>query len=49
MKEIPLTQGKIALIDDDMFDRVSYFSWCIGFNWSNYYARASTWDLREAV
>jgi len=27
MKEIPLTQGKFALIDDDMFDRVSYFKW----------------------
>ncbi len=28
MKEIALTQGKIALIDDDDFERVSQHKWC---------------------
>lgn len=27
MKEIPLTQGKVTIIDDDMINRVSYFKW----------------------
>lgn len=27
MIQIPLTKGKFALIDDEMFDRVSYFKW----------------------
>jgi hypothetical protein len=28
MKEIPLTQNKIALIDDDDYERVSKHKWC---------------------
>lgn len=32
MKEITLTRGKIALIDDEMFDRISYFKW---YTWVN--------------
>lgn len=28
MKQIPLTQGKYALIDDADFDEVSKYSWC---------------------
>lgn len=28
MKEIPLTQGKSALIDDHNFEKVSKFKWC---------------------
>lgn len=27
MMKIPLTRGLLALIDDDMYDRVSYFKW----------------------
>lgn len=27
-REIPLTQGKVALVDDDDFDRVNAFKWC---------------------
>lgn len=41
MKEIPLTQGKVALIDDDMFDRVSYFKWSADKSGKNYYARTN--------
>lgn len=28
MKEIKLTQGKVALVDDDDFERVSSIKWC---------------------
>lgn len=28
MKTIELTQGKVALVDDEDFDRVSQFKWC---------------------
>jgi AP2 domain-containing protein len=28
MKEIPLTQGKVALVDDDDYEAVSQFKWC---------------------
>jgi len=28
MKEIQLTQGKVALVDDEDFDRVNQFKWC---------------------
>jgi hypothetical protein len=28
MREIELTQGKVALIDDEDFDRVSKYKWC---------------------
>jgi hypothetical protein len=36
MKEIPLTQGKVALVDDEDFERVIQFKWHAiwdGFNW----------------
>ena len=29
MKEIPLTQGKVALVDDEDFDRVNQYKWYV--------------------
>ena len=38
MKEIPLTQGQIAIIDDKDFERVGKFKWCAGRVRDDYYA-----------
>ena len=40
MKEIPLTLGKTALVDDDMFDWLMQWKWCAVYNAeiNNYYA-----------
>ena len=29
MKQIPLTQGKFAIVDDDMFDYLNQWKWCV--------------------
>ena len=28
-KSIPLTQGKVAIVDDEDYERVSQFKWCV--------------------
>lgn len=38
MKRIPLTQGKYALVDDDMFDYLSQWKWYTHKNKNVYYA-----------
>ncbi len=38
MKTIPLTQGKVALVDDEDFDRLSQFKWCVHADYNTYYA-----------
>lgn len=41
MKTIKLTQGQIALIDDEMYDRVSYFKWYATKGTNTFYAKTS--------
>lgn len=38
MKEIQLTQGMIALIDDEDFERVNQFNWCAKKHRNTFYA-----------
>lgn len=39
MKEIKLTQGKVAFVDDEDFDRVNQFKWYAGYSRGKWYAR----------
>jgi len=32
VKEIPLTQGQVALVDDEMFDFLNQWKWCADYN-----------------
>ena len=38
MKEIPLTQGKVALVDDEDFHFIDQFKWCACKNYNTFYA-----------
>lgn len=40
MKEIKLTQNKVALVDDEDFELLSKYSWCASKTKSTYYAMA---------
>jgi hypothetical protein len=38
MKQIPLTQGKVALVDDELFDELNRFKWCAQRSKKTFYA-----------
>jgi hypothetical protein len=38
MREIPLTQGKVALVDDEDFENLSKYNWCARECRNRYYA-----------
>lgn len=45
MKEIPLTNGPVALVDDEDYERVTAFNWCAMTTRTGHtYAHRSTWD-----
>ena len=46
-REIPLTQGKFAIIDDDDFDIVNKHKWCAVKDGGTFYARTNV--LRKGV
>jgi len=41
MKEIKLTQGKIALVDDEDFERINQYKWCVKKYPKTFYAHRS--------
>lgn len=38
MRQIKLTKGLAALVDDDDYDRLNQFKWCASFHDPNFYA-----------
>ena len=40
MKKIPLSQGKFAIVDDDKFDWLNQWKWCVSKSGNSYYAKA---------
>jgi hypothetical protein len=42
MKEIPLTQGKVALVDDDDYHNLVRHKWCAHKHGNTYYAERMT-------
>ncbi|HEY1248828.1 MAG TPA: HNH endonuclease [Nitrososphaera sp.] len=40
--EIPLTQGKVAIIDDEDYDLISQYKWCAHWNGTRWYAISAT-------
>jgi hypothetical protein len=38
MKEIPLSQGKVALVDDDIYDVIGHLKWYANFQHGTWYA-----------
>ncbi len=48
MKEIPLTQGKISLVDDEDYERLNQFKWYPNWNGYTWYAKRANGAYRTA-
>ncbi|MFH1744454.1 MAG: hypothetical protein ABIH23_36080 [bacterium] len=49
MKEISLTQGRVALVDDEDFEQVSQWKWCAMKGRWRYYAVRADKKTRRLV
>lgn len=49
MKEIQLTQGKIAIVDDEKFEELSQFDWCVEEHTHTCYARRAIYGSGKKV
>lgn len=47
MKQIPLTQGQFALVDDKDFDYLNQWKWCAVKYKNGYYAQRTSYPLNE--
>jgi hypothetical protein len=44
MKEIPLTQGKVSLVDDQDYDELMKYKWCADKVRTKWYATRGVWE-----
>ena len=49
MKEIQLTQGKVAFVDDEDYNKVSHLFWYVQFSRKTAYARAYNPETKKQV
>ncbi len=44
MKQIPLTQGKVTLVDDDIYEFLNQWKWYAHWTGASFYARRDVWN-----
>jgi hypothetical protein len=49
MKEIPLTKGMVALVDDEDFDFLNQWKWHASKHYNNYYAARRPYPERKVI
>jgi hypothetical protein len=49
MKEIPLTQGKIAIVDDQDYEMLSHWKWSVMHNGQKWYAQRVDYENRKTI
>ena len=49
MREIPLTQGKVALVDDDDYERVNQWKWLCSRWHEKFYAARQSWNNGKPI
>ena len=48
MKYIPLTQGKFAIVDDDMYEYLNQWKWCLRKKSErSFYAGRNDWENKK--
>ena len=49
MKTIPLTQGKVAIVDDEDYERLNQFKWYAVKSDSTFYAQRHAWRENKRI
>lgn len=49
VKEIPLTRGKVALVDDEDYERVMQYKWCTHKDRNTWYATRTSYNPKKSI